>query len=49
MLKVEVEFGTLRLRGGEVLGYNFSLQAFGDVVVKLEFGIECISSGPGLG
>jgi hypothetical protein len=49
LLKVEVEFGTLRLRGGEVLGNNFSLQAFGNVVVELEFGIECVSSGPGLG
>lgn len=49
LLEVEVELGTLGLRGGQVLGEDLSLEALGDVVVELELGIESVGSSPGLG
>lgn len=49
LLEVEVELGTLGLRGGQVLGEDLSLEALGDVVVELELGVESVGSGPGLG
>jgi hypothetical protein len=49
LLEVEVELGTLGLRGGQVLGEDLSLEALGDVVVELKLGVESIGSGPGLG
>jgi hypothetical protein len=49
LLEVEVELGTLGLRGGQVLGEDLSLKALGDVVVELKLGVESVGSGPGLG
>jgi hypothetical protein len=49
LLEVEVELGTLGLLSGQVLGEDLSLEALGDVVVKLELGVESVGSGPRLG
>lgn len=46
---MEVEFGTLGLRGGEEVGNDFGLQALGESVVKLDLCVEGIEGCPGLG
>lgn len=49
LLELEVEFGTLGLLSGEVLGEDLGLKALGDVVVELELGVEGVRGGPSLG
>ena len=49
LLEVEVESSTLGLLVGLVLGENLSLEALGNVVVKLKLGVEGVSGGPSLG
>lgn len=49
LLEVEVELGALGLLSGLVLSENLSLEALGNVVVKLELGVESVGSGPRLG
>lgn len=46
---MEVEFGTLGLGGGEEVGNDFGFQALGESVVELNFCIEGVEGGPGLG
>lgn len=48
LLEVQVELGTLGLRSGQVLSEDLRLEALGDVVVELKFGVKSIGSGPGL-
>lgn len=49
LLEVQVELGALGLLGGLVLGEDLSLEALGNVVVKLELGVESVGGGPSLG
>ena len=49
LLEVEVESSTLGLLVGLVLGEDLSLEALGNVVVKLKLGVEGVSGGPSLG
>ena len=49
LLEEEVELGTLGLLSGLVLGEDLSLETLGDVVVKLELGVERVGGGPSLG
>lgn len=49
LLEVQVELSTLGLLSGLVLGQDLSLEALGDVVVKLKLGVESVGGGPSLG
>lgn len=49
LLEMQVQLGTLGLRGREVLRQNLSLEALGDVVVKLKLGVQGIGGVPRLG
>ena len=49
LLEVQVKLGALGLLGGLVLGEDLRLEALGDVLVELEFGVEGVGGGPGLG
>lgn len=49
LLEVEVELSTLGLLSREILGEDLSLETLGDVVVKLELGVEGVGGSPGLG
>lgn len=46
---VKIEFGTLRLGGGEKVCNDFSLQPLGQSVVKLDLCVEGVEGRPGLG
>ena len=49
LLEVQVQLGALGLRGGQILRQNLGLEALGDVVVKLELGVQSIGGVPCLG
>lgn len=49
LLEVQVQLRTLGLGGREVLGENLSLEALGNVVVKLKLGVESVGGVPDLG
>ena len=49
LLVVEVEFSGIGALCGQVVGEDFSFEAFGQVVFELELGIEAVGGGPCLG
>ena len=49
LLVVEVELAAVGLLCREVVGEDFGLEAFGEVVLKLELGVEGVGGGPCLG
>ena len=49
LFEIEVQFRSLVLVVGQKLCQDLGLEAFGNGVVKLEFGIEGIQSSPSLG
>lgn len=49
LLEVQVDLGALALGGREERCEDFSLEAVGEGVVKLDLGVESVGSGPGLG
>ena len=48
LLVVEVQFSTVRLFGGQVVGKHFSLQTASELIFEFDFGVQRVCGGPGL-
>lgn len=46
---IDVHASAISLLSREVVGKEFGLEAFGDVVFEFELGVERVGGGPGLG
>jgi hypothetical protein len=49
LLVVQVYLAAVGLFGGEVVGEDFGAEAFGELVFELDFGVQRVGGGPGLG
>lgn len=49
LLVVEVKLATIALLCWEVVGKDFSLEAFGKIIFEFELGVKAVGGGPGLG